>query len=516
MPNILKQYTKFVFPFQYEQGLVSPQKAKIENKKGVKLDVFEPFSVRTESLREGIELLLSQDGGKTKIADCYRLNINCRRSFLLPPKKNETLDFVDRQTDSSASKVAITDVKVYLFESSVGFFEVEVEYSAKEIPEYISLNYFICEAKSDKNYFVYHEKVWDPDTKTNEIKDVTFTMGELIGNVLGSMSDTADAVKFVYQKSKPIIYSHLLVDEKPDDFNELLQHLSKNYKQSYKFDDSCTKIKTFHPFENSYWTSSLNGTVNISFLTDDDTTNEFFANNFYTKTRDTYYFLFLNILHQRYAINRVMGKMGDLDRLSNDYFVMEDELKLARQYEAEAINLKFRAFFKYPSTVEHMNGYYDMLYDAFQVAPLYDSFSSDIKSLQSICEKYVDRIKVRDDKLRKRKNAKMEIFISIFGALVAEVTLLNNSWALIEKVVGRSLSLWSPVMLILMGTLLSPLITIVFNVSKTTNDIKQLSNEINSEKKDHLVEDDKQRRRNGKKIAKLRKKGESSVLPKEN
>ena len=306
------------------------------------------------------------------------------------------------------------------------------------------------------------------------------------------------------------MYSYLLVDEKPDDIGELLQHLTKNYKESYRFDESCTKIKSVHPFENSYWTGSLNGATNISFLTGDPITDGFFRDSFYVKAKDTYYFLFLNVLHQRHAVTDIMGKMGHLDRLVNDYQVMEKQLKLARKYEAEAINLKFRAFFKCPSTVEHVNDYYDMLQGALQVGAFYDNFKSDISNLQSICSKYVERIKERDKKIKARKTAKTEIFVSIFAAIVAEVTLFNNSWALVEKVLGHSISFWTPGVLILCGTIVSPLITVFVSVGKQVSEIRRLTALINEEYAEKLVEDDKRRKARAHFLAKVKKRHSKS------
>ena len=327
----------------------------------------------------------------------------------------------------------------------------------------------------------------------------------LLERLFTSVSSEEKAIRFIYKESKPLIYSYVLTDEKPEDINDLLQHLSKNYKQSYKFDDSCTKTKALHPFENSYWTSSLNGATNLSYCVGDSVTDAFFMNNFYTKTKDVYYFLFLNIIHQRQAVTRIMGEMGQLDRLINDYYVMQDQLKLARRYEAEAINLKFRAFFKAPSYVEHVNDYYDMLYASFQIGQFYDNFSSDMKNLQSICSKYVERINEREGKIKKRKSAQTEIFVSIFGAIVAEISLFNSSWSLVEKVLGRSISFFSPGIIILCATLVSPLITIFVNVGKKTAEIKALTAEIEGQRKDKLVEDDEARRYKGKFITKVDK-----------
>jgi len=505
MPKIVKQFTKFVFPFKFDPEKIAPELATIKNKKGAEFKVFERFSQKTESLREGLDMMLREDGGSAKIADCYKLNINCRRYFSLPARKEEPMDFTARQAGASALGVAITELKLYFFESKIGFAEIECEYTSDEIEDYLELNYFICEAKSDKNRFVCHEKIWNEETKTKDIVDTDFTVEDLLDKLLSYASTCEGAVEFSYRKDKPMIYSHLLVDEKPEDINDLLQHLTKNYKESYRFDDSCTKIKSLHPFENSYWTGSLNGATNISFLTGDDITDNFFKENFNVKARNTYYFLFLNVLHQRHAVTDIMGRMGHLDRLVNDFYVMDKQLRQARKYEAEAINLKFRAFFKCPSTIEHVNDYYDMLQGAFQVGAFYDNFKADISSLQSICSKYVERINERDKKIKARKSAKTEIFVSIFAAIVAEVTLFNNSWALVEKVVGHSISFWNPGVLILCATLVSPLVTVFVNVNKQRGEIKRLTKSINEEQAEKLVEDDKQRRTRARFLAKVKK-----------
>ncbi len=495
MAEIVKQFTKFVFPFEFERDGVVPTQAQTENKKGERIPVFELFSQPCESLREGLEGMLSKEGGTAKIADCYQLNINCRKLFDLPARKTDRLDFVGRQAGVAPMPVAISEVKLYFFESGVGFAELECEYQSKDLDEYLNLNYFICEAKSDKNRFVCHEKVWNAETGVAEICDKEFTVASLLDKLFATICVQEGAIKPLYQKSKPLVYSYLLLDGKPEGVSELLQHLTKNYKDSYKFDDSCTKIKTVHPFENSYWTSSLNGATNLSYLTGDATTDSFFTNDFYAKSKGTYYFLFLNVLHQRYAVMRIMGEMGALDRLSHDYVVMERELRMARRLEEKAINLKFRAFFKCPSTVEHINQYYDMLYDSLQVGVFYDSFTSDIKNLQNICNKYVERIQTREDRIKKRKAAKIEIFVAIFGVLVAEVSLFNNSWALIEKVLGRTVEFWSAPIIIMLGALLSPLISIVLDVKKKMMEIKRLSKLIEVEQDDDMVEDDRARRK---------------------
>lgn len=504
MAKIVKQFTKFIFPFTYEKDLVAPKKALATTKKGAEISIFEPFSQGAESLRDGLDALLSMDGGASKIADCYKLNINCRRGFNLPPRKNEQLSFVSRQSDEEM-KVAITELKLYFFESSVGFAELECEYESHSLDDYIHLNYFIGEAKSDKNRFIYHEKMWNEESKETDIVEHSFTVESLLDSVFAKLSLQNEAVKFNYRKAKPMMYSCIVLDEKPEDLKETIHNIANNYKLSYKFDDSCAKVKTLTSFENSTWAASLNGVVNVSFLTGDELTDSFFTNDFLVKTRNTYFFLYLNVIHQRGAVIRLMAEMGRLDRLENDYYVMDDQLRIARRYEMEAINLKFRAFFRCPSTYDHVNNYYDMLYSAYQIGDFYAHFSSDMSNLQGICSKYVERIKERDKKFKQIRSAKAEIFISVFGAIIATVTLFNNSWSLVEKVMGHSISFLNPGILIMCLTLLSSLITITANVAKKVSEIKGLRKQIESEKRDNLVEDDRYRKIKGRLIARVDK-----------
>ncbi|MBO7214593.1 MAG: hypothetical protein J6V66_03745, partial [Clostridia bacterium] len=341
-------------------------------------------------------------------------------------------------------------------------------------------------------------------TKEKTAVDVEFSVKEFISKLFDCFAN--ENVLFDYEKAKPIVYSHVLTDEKPENLDILIRHLNKNYKNSYKFDGGSDSVPLIQPFENSYWTASLNGATNLSFLTGDSITDEFFKNNFYYKTKETYYFLFLNILHQKNAIMRIMGEIGKLDRLEKNYQVMKDQLKLARKYEAEAINLKFRGFFKFPSTIEHVNDYYGMLYNALKIEAFYNNFSTDIKNLKNICDKYFERIKERDEKFKQLKACKTEIFVSIFGTIVAEVTVLNSSWALIEKVLGKNLSFFSPAILILFATVLSPIVTIFLSVRKQRQLMKQLKNAIHEEEDDGLVENDKDRRKEAKLSAKTKKK----------
>ncbi len=284
---------------------------------------------------------------------------------------------------------------------------------------------------------------------------------------------------------------------------KLLFTLRRNYKDTYKVpydndisDDPYIKRQ----FENSYWTMSFNGAVNLSYLTGDGVTDSFFGDNFYSKLHDTYFSLFLHVLHQRFAMMKYMGDMGQLDTLCNDYYIMKKELKAAEDYNAKAARLKYRAFFKLPSSVEHVNDYFNLLYRTFRVNELKQSFFNDIEALTDICKTYVERIKARDDKIASKRKKKIEIFVSSLGTLVAVGTLLDSYWGLLEKLMGNRVDFWSAQILVFLGALLVPVVTVIVDVVYRIKEICKITKDLKDELEENLVESDKVRKKRKKLI----------------
>ncbi len=492
--KVIKQFTKFIFPLVFDQ-----KRVKVRSNTNNGQELFTRISIKGEYLRDGLGELLDMNGGATKIADCYQLNANCRRDFDLPNHSNNCLQFFCRNDKKTSYDVCINDIRIHLFESGVGFFEIECLFDKCDIDSFTHLNYFISEAKSEGNYFKWIEERRLKEPSLTEEKEHTFSVKELLDKINKSISinDSDVACKIEYYKSKPVIYSYLLLSDIPDNLDEVVFHVTKNYKDSYKFSGEAT-VSKLQPFMNSYWSSSTNGVVNISCLTGDNVTDLFFQNQFGIKLRDTYFLLFINALHQKQALELMLSKMGQLDSLVNDYEIMNEQLKKADSYEAEAHNLKFRSFFNHPSTVEHINDYYNMLKKTFSIDALYSNFISDLGNLQDICKKYVSRITARDGKFARIRMIKSEIFVAIFGTLVGEFSLLNTSWELIERFAGREVSFFAPQMLLVIATLLVPVVTIYFSVKKLIIEINQLKKELKEELEADLVENDKLRRKKAK------------------
>ena len=331
MAVIEKQYTKFIFPFRFQPGQVDPTKARHRGSRN-EIEVFEPFSQTAQYLREGLDRLLVQDGGSARIAECFRVCYAARKYFDLPNRQDGLVQFYCRQAeDARAYNVQITDLRVFLFESGVGVLEIECKYQERDIDAYINCNYFIAEVKSNKNYFTWTKK--NGGNSAVQMMDAgvehRFTMRDLVDRMLEAIGFTdqlAPLRKTCFFDERPIIFSHLLLDEKPENMDDLMKHAAGNCKHSYLLSEDTAPIRHTYTFTNSCWASTLKGVVNISHLTSNTQSNNFYRDEFEQRLKTTYYTLFLHIIHQKYATMQMLGKMGQLDRLAKDYSVIKEEL----------------------------------------------------------------------------------------------------------------------------------------------------------------------------------------------
>ena len=435
---IQKQFVKVIFPFLYNQTEeMKLETISVTSKKGKEKYLFNKIGFDNLELRKGLPDLFSSADNKSKIVNCYQMEPNSRMEFGLPNRSDEYMDFCCRgQAEETPYKIAITEVKIYLFESGVGFVEAECVGKSTEISDLITSNYFLSERKTDDNYFslkIKHGK--------EESEIVNFTLKKLLGNVLNYVPGVTDFYtggNWDASGEKGILYSYVYLDEKSVNFANELFNMRMNYKASYKFPQDAMSLKenpfVLQQFDNSYWAASYNGAVNVSIQTEDATTNGFFEQDFVHKMCNEYYILFLAVLHQRFAIMKLMWEMGELDRLDTDYANMKIQLEEARRYQKETADLRFRDFFKLPSYIQHVNDYYDLLYRTFCIDELYEDFCQDLNNVEQICGMYVEKIQKYDEQKKRCRTAWIECIVSFIAAMISSVPLLNDAWAVQERI----------------------------------------------------------------------------------
>jgi len=480
--KIVKNFVKILFPFQYDKRTkVDLESAKIKSEDGnTEYDLFQTIGFEDSELRKGLsDLFTSKKEHPSRIMSGYRVDANIRHLLGLPKRKTDSIEFTCRS--KKTYNVKISDISIYLFESGVGFVEVEFEHGSDQMDEFISCNYFLSEIGDAKNCLTVNQKVWHPEKKAAEMVTKCFTMKTLLQKLLEHIpcvTDFYSGEKWEKIHKKGLIYSYVLIDEKPENLDDLLFNMRQNFKESYKAPKKYSNLQddpaVLQQFENSYWVSSYNGATNISIQTEDAVTNNFFETNFYSRLHNIYFVLFLAALNQKYTILKLMWEMGELDRLGLDYTVMKEQLVKARAYQAETANLKFRDFFKYPSYVQHINDFYDLLYRTSCIEDLYQDLTQDLNNIEEICKVYVERIKQYEALRGKIRKAAIKAITSFLGAAIGVITLLNESWSLLEAAYGIPSGSFSIPVLLVTAVLALPS---VVGVMEAIGNVRELRKE---------------------------------------
>src|SRR5690606_39133104 len=97
-----------------------------------------------------------------------------------------------------------------------------------------------------------------------------------------------------------------------------LFYMGRSFKRTYKPSGREFILDqnpyVYEAFENSFWACSLEGLANLSFLTGDSGTDNFFQTQFPQHVETTYAYLYLIALHQRYGLLYLSTKASRLPR----------------------------------------------------------------------------------------------------------------------------------------------------------------------------------------------------------
>lgn len=372
------------------------------------------------------------------IVDIYEVKSDEREFFSLNRRPNATYKYSFRENGIQKSvNISIPKIRIFLFESNAGFLEIEFEYEDNTIDAetYLSTNYSLSRINHSNSDFYWNKK--ENDNKTQEI---TFDIRQLIEHIfsrdiMGSVHNigeyyVGEKVDFDYT---PQVFTYALFDKKPKNIDELLFSIKKNFKGSFKFpnDEKTLNKFSYQVFDNSYWAHSLNVAANISFLTENEATNNFFENDFINRLKSTYYFLYMCVLNQKYGIIIQKGKLSQFDDYDTDYYSMKGELKKVQKYKMEALKFKYKAFFKTPSNEEHINDYYRQLGISKNIQELYTSFMDDLSTNETVYSTLVKKMTDDQEEVAKVFSCERDMFVSLIASVVAICQLLMAKATLI-------------------------------------------------------------------------------------
>lgn len=440
--------------------------------KGKQAPVFSRGRMRCEEMRTGLGGILGGTDGPARIADVYTLE---RREVFRWPKNNKGLFFCPRT--GPKVPIALTGLRFWVFETGVVLIEMGFELAGLALDDAMNATYFLCEVKDEHNHFAYENRIFDPETRTARTEPAAFTLKEWFlqcASFLPGCENFEDR-PLASTISKPLLYGFYWLNEKPADFERIASNIAQNYKASYQgVEDG--RFHLLQTFENSCWCASYNAAVNVSYAVENAASNQFFEAAFPHKWESEYLFLFLNTVHQKYAVLKYLAQLGELACTSYDYTRMRELLIQSEVMRERCGLLKNRCFFELPSHVEHVNRVYSFFQWCFDIPGYLASLNAGVEGSIEVCSSYVSRIKEIEDLEEALRGARNERYVALITASITCLTFFGTAYETLQNLFLGQFGAVGVSGAVVTGTFIATISGVVYNVTHqrtVMNDLKE-------------------------------------------
>ena len=424
MSKIIKQFSKIIVPFSY---YLENREAFFQKKaEGKDIKIWNEFSFSTNHLFDYINDKCNLSDSNS-IMRALSMSDGARAMFGLRGA-NSLMELSTRGNQAGKKlKVKLRSINLYLFETHIGFLDFDWEYVDGDMSDFVNANYFLSELKSDKN--VLNVQTGKDDIAEVHLKEVIENILCLFDNVTGF--DIDENVSFY--DLKPIAYSAILLDKEYDELENDLHKLASGDKSSYKTEktDICSL------FKNSKWVGSDTTMTNVAWLVGDEVTDNFFQTQFLSNARMGYFYLFLLILNRKFTLLKRLHQINKLNPKSA--ILDEEQLRLQNEALSDAILksqlYEIRCKFYRPSSVSHINKYYDYILTMQQVDIYEKELTEKTQTLIRITEESKKRLEVFENYRR----VKWQFYVFLIAQIIGSITIFKSMWDIVEKVFNISI-----------------------------------------------------------------------------
>lgn len=479
--KVLQNFTCVFFPFRFSAEHLRQEEFRkpITKRNGKQAPLWNPDPLQSYHLKENVAAMLGRGTEFGTIGQVYILNDSVRRELDIPEVRDRVLFSCRGRDDPSV--LFLQSVRLSLFCSGVGFLEFTFSYDTADVQEISDLNYFLCEVKSEDNALTYEKRLGKEQRVTQRM-----TMLELVKK----LTDCLDAVEdfdtqsgLHYVDNKPLIFTYLLFQNMPSDLGALLFRLRTNFKASYQVPTQQLTLQEtagiFHPFENVYWGTSLNGVVCCAALTGNTSTDTFFRDTFPGNLRETYFQLFRLRQHQRYAIQnyqRLFVTADDGLDTGEDAAVQRAYARI-RGLQGRSTTFHLKCLYMDPSSVEHINAFDRFLEKSLHIQESLSDFTENIGRLDVIAAAAREKIQARQARDRHAKELRRERTIYMITALWSCVVFLESAWGLVENLLNQELTFHSGWIVLPFAITALPVLEILLQLRRRNQEVKDANAE---------------------------------------
>lgn len=475
--NVLMYHGKLYYPLLCPAGAAAAlDEARVRTSKGKDVPVFARGGVPCQEMRAGLEHLLSQQRHEATIADIFTLS---RREVMELPKTGTKVRFLPRSGPEAG--VRLGDIRFFLFETGVALLELSVEMEGLPLEDVMNATYYLAEVKDSSNRFQYELFDYDRETGRKTARTVTLSMKDYLVKCAGFLPGCRPFEDRELRSAiaKPLLFSYYLLEDgtlSP----ALLSNLALNYKLSYRGLPDRRHVLPL--FDNSCWCASYNGAANVSWQTGEAGTDSFFRATYIHKWETEYLFLFVNAVHQKYAVLKYLADIGELSCAKYDYDRMRELLDRGELLRERSQLLKLRCFFRQPSNVEHVDRLHDFIQNRLDIPKYLRGMNEGLDSLVSICGGYVSRISEIEDLEKKKDSMRKEVLLALAAAAVSCLAFFRSFYATLSSLFAGDTAAIGLDSAVVALTFLTTIATAACNIVSQCGNIAEVKQKIQKRK----------------------------------
>lgn len=468
--NLNKSKTVFIIPFTLKEDFTNLHETL------VKSDWDIPKKVSRKNILEHVKNLIQFDYdsfGNGTIGREYILKDESREKYKLPVNTSHKFYLLTKKGDYIFK---VNKVSIFLFETKIGFLTFEIIHTNKSLEQIVSTNYYIkhlhhlyhSQLLNQKEYYLARNNAQVP---SDRVEESPLTMSSIAMNLLEPIGVDRYFSSENNEPESAIVYNSLMIDEtfegvegKEKLLGEYLFKLRRTFKESYKPAPNELMLdknpQIIQLFENSYWGVSLEGFTNVIHLTNDHVTNEFFNGNYQSNLAQSYFYLYIIALHQRYALLALNSRAQDMPK--SEQLSVADFEKI-QKLRKEINYFILRSFFKHVSSITHQQALYEKIEKCLQIEALKEDLRLELDALSSVAElqqyyrlkeQEADRRRLREqrdlqrerdkeeqerkDKLEdQRKEKHADIFL-IWSTVFVVFSAITGTWSVIADLFIKS------------------------------------------------------------------------------
>lgn len=435
MPETIHDHlVRLVVPFDFKCNFAEAR-STVE-----KSGLWNAVSSSPKDLFLHIKNLVSGESPVETIGHQYILDRDPQSPEIFPLLADTVIELRKKEPEGPDSEdfsinFTIPAIRLYLFETGVGFFVVDVRYcNPQSLCAIARGNFYLKKVGIRKEDCTYSHT--NPFDKTIIVEDEF----PGISFIRTTASKFGKFSFFERENDFPrhcLVFTYIILDQVEENQDQRTQfiekslfRLSKGWHCDYfpplkkKENDNNPAILNF--VDNIYWGVTLEGCANISHFTHDGSPDHFISNFLPERIKESYFYLYILALHQRFSLLILAQRTGriplnagpSMKKLSTD----SDALDEIRQLQKDIPLYGLRINFSQVSHNSHYTLFYEKLKDVYRVDQLFSELDTEVKNLGAV----IDQLEALDKCKKEEKLKNTELWIAVAAIIFAVVSVLSD------------------------------------------------------------------------------------------